>query len=176
MWLAVSSPMSMPAWLMFFALGTSLWAFFKTHPGELNPLGRTDEILPWFIIRELPPGLAGIVIAALFAAAMSSLDSGMNSMATAITTDFYQRFWPKSSQRASLWVARLATAAVDVAGTGFAIYMAYLQSPSVWNQFLKIMGLFGGGLGGLFLAGIFTRRTSRPSCCERYSCPARNNE
>lgn len=152
--------LSVPAWFVFFALGTALWAFFKTHPSELDPLSRTDEILPWFIVRELPMGLAGIVIAALFAAAMSSLDSGMNSMATAITTDFYQRFQPSASQRASLWVARAATAVLGVTGTSFAIYMAYLQSASVWNQFLKVMGLFGGGLGGLFMAGIFTRRTS----------------
>ena len=64
--------LSIPVAILFFALGTSLWAFYKVHPGLLVPLAETDRILPWFIAHELPQGVAGLVIAALFAAAMSS--------------------------------------------------------------------------------------------------------
>ena len=152
--------LSAPAWLMFFSMGTALWLFYRAHPELLNPMSRTDEIFPWFIAQQLPAGISGLVIAALFAAAMSSLDSSMNSMATVITTDFYRRFRPEVSDRAALWLARVATVLLGVVGTGFALYMATLGSTSVWDQFLKIMGLFGGGLGGLFLAGVFTRRVS----------------
>jgi len=152
--------LSAPAWLMFFSVGTALWLFYRAHPELLNPMSRTDEIFPWFIAQQLPAGISGLVIAALFAAAMSSLDSSMNSMATAITTDFYRRFRPEVTDRAALWLARVATVLLGGVGTGFALYMAALGTTSVWDQFLKIMGLFGGGLGGLFLAGVFTRRVS----------------
>ena len=142
------------------ALGTALWAFFKTHPELLDPTGKTDQIFPWFIAGQLPAGVSGLVIAALFAAAMSSLDSSMNSMATAITTDFYGRFRPRITDRHRLRVARVLTAMLGVSGTGVALYTARLGSTSIWDLNFEIAGLFGAGLAGLFAAGVLTRRTS----------------
>ena len=149
-----------PASLIFFSVGTALWAFYKVHPDLLTPLNETDRILPLFIAHQLPAGIAGLVIAALFSAAMSSLDSSMNSVATAMTTDWYGRFRPHLSDHHRLNVARVLTILLGVAGTGFALYMAMLNSKSMWDQYIKIVGLFGGGLAGLFVAGIFTRRTN----------------
>ncbi|MEA1950451.1 MAG: sodium/solute symporter [Planctomycetota bacterium] len=145
--------------LVFFGLGTSLWAFYKTHPGLLNITGRTDDIFPWFIVHELPVGVSGLLIAGLVAASMSSLDSSMNSMATSITTDFYQRFakTPKS-ERHYLNFARCLTVLFGVLGTLLALYFAFLQTKSMWDQYIKVIGLFGGGVAGMFVAGIFTRR------------------
>ena len=152
--------LSIPVAVLFFALGTSLWAFYKVHPGLLVPLQETDRILPWFIAHELPQGVAGLVIAALFAAAMSSLDSSMNSIATALTTDWYRRFRPEVSDAACLFLARVLTVLLGAAGTGFAIVMAMGDTRSLWDQYLRIIGLFGGGLAGLFAVGIFTRRAN----------------
>lgn len=152
---------SVPVWTTFFALGTALWAFYQTFPERIDPLGSADEIFAWFIVNELPPGIAGLLVAALFAASMSSLDSGLNSMATAITTDFYRRFRPAASDRSCLRLARLATLLLGMAAMLLAAYMAVFPAESVWDRFLEIMGLFGGGLGGMFMAGIFTRRTSQ---------------
>ncbi|KPL09407.1 hypothetical protein AMJ85_06665 [candidate division BRC1 bacterium SM23_51] len=152
--------LAIPAAIIFFGLGTALWAFYRTHPHLLNPAGRTDDIFPWFIIQQLPAGVAGLVIAGLFAAAMSSLDSSMNSMATAITTDFYRRLKRTVSDRECLNFARVLTVLLGAAGTGFALYMAVLQSTSMWDQYTKIIGLFGGGLAGLFAAGVLTRRAN----------------
>jgi len=90
---------------------------------------------------------------------MSSLDSSMNSMATAITTDFYRPLVPDASDRHLLAVARWLTLLLGVLGTGSAVLMAVLNSPSMWDQYMKVIGLFGGGLAGLFALGIFTRRT-----------------
>ena len=155
-----NAALTVPASILFFAVGTALWAFYRAHPAALDPTGRIDEVFPWFIVQELPAGVSGLVIAGLFAAAMSSLDSSMNSMATTITTDFYRRFRPAASDRRSLGLARWLTLLLGAAGTGFALYMAWLGSTSMWDQYIKIVGLFGGGLAGLFAAGIFTRRTT----------------
>ena len=152
---------SIPVWTLFFALGTGLWVFYRAYPENLDPVGRTDEIFAWFIVHELPGGIAGLVVAGLFAASMSSLDTSLNSMATVITTDFYQHFFPHSTDRTSLRLARLATVILGVFGTLTAVYLAWCNTQSIWEQFLKIMGLFGGGLAGMFVAGILTRSTTQ---------------
>jgi SSS family transporter len=152
--------LTVPASILFFGLGTALWAYYRASPELLNPTSRIDDIFPWFIAQQLPAGVAGLVIAGLFAAAMSSLDSSMNSMATALVTDFYGRFRPAASDRASLRLARWLTVVLGCVGTGLAIYMAALRSTSMWDQYSKVIGLFGGGLAGLFAVGIFTRRAT----------------
>ena len=149
-----------PASIIFFGAGTALWAYYRLHPEMLNPTGRIDDIFPWFIAQQLPAGVAGLVIAGLFAAAMSSLDSSMNSMATAVTTDFYRRFRPHVSDVRCLNLARWLTVILGIVGTGFACYMAYINSTSMWDQYSKVIGLFGGGLAGLFAVGIFSRRVT----------------
>jgi Na+/proline symporter len=146
--------------LIFFFLGTALYAFYKTQPGSLNPTLDTDAVLPWFIVRELPVGVAGLVLAAVFAAAMSSLDSSMNSMATVLVTDFYHRFRPGSADRTRLLLARIITVALGVFGTAGALLMATYPIKSLWDLFLALLGLLGGGLAGVFALGIFTRRAN----------------
>lgn len=155
-----NASMIVPSGALFFTLGTALWAFYKLHPNLLVPLDETDRVLPWFVAQQLPAGVSGLVIAALFAAAMSSLDSSMNSIATALTTDWYRRFRPAATDRHCLRLARWLTVALGAAGTGLALYMALLESRSLYDQYLRIVGLFGGGVAGLFLVGIFTRRAN----------------
>ncbi len=150
--------LSVLATLIFFALGTALFAFYKTHPDRLNPALQTDAVFPWFIAEQLPAGVSGIVIAGLFAAAMSSLDSCMNSVATVVTTDFLKRLVPNVSDRRWLKVARLLTLVLGVIGSVTALLLATYDIRSIWDQYIKIMALFSGGLAGLFALGIFTRR------------------
>jgi SSS family transporter len=152
--------LTVPAALIFFFLGTALYAFYKSQPQNLNPTLDTDAILPWFVVRELPIGIAGVVLAAIFAAAMSSLDSSMNSMATVLVTDFYYRFKPDSTDRTRLLLARILTVALGAFGTGCALLMATYPIKSLWDLFLALLGLLGGGLAGLFVLGIFTRRAN----------------
>ena len=97
-------------------------------------------------------------IAALFAAAMSSLDSSMNSVSAAITTDFYRRLHSQPSERSCLLVARWTTLAIGLFGTAFALMMAQWDIKYLWDQFATFLGLFGGGLGGLFVLAIFSKR------------------
>jgi SSS family transporter len=157
-----NAALTIPSSLIFFGIGTCLWAFYKTHPQLLNPVGRTDDIFAWFIAQQLPAGISGLAFAGLFAAAMSTLSGSMNSMATAITTDYYRRLKSNASDPECLNFARVLTVVFGLAGTALALYMAVLQRTSIWDQYIKILGLFGGGLAGLFVAGIFTRRTNGP--------------
>ncbi|MBD3627822.1 sodium/solute symporter [Cyclobacterium sp.] len=154
--------MALPSALIFFSIGTALYLFYLTHPQELSPvMTNTDSIFPWYIVTQLPNGVSGLLIAAVFAAAMSSLDSSMNSVATVVTTDFYHKFFSKDSNgKHTLTFARTVTVFVGVLGTGFALLMATMGIPSLWDQFNMLIGLFAGGLGGIFLIGILSSSTN----------------
>lgn len=150
--------LTIPASLLFFGIGTGLWLFYRHHPARLNPYARIDDVFPWFIVWELPVGVSGLVIAGLFAAAMSTISSSINSISTVITTDFYRLFKPGMSERQSFRFARWMSFSVGVLGGLIGIYLMWLNNPSSWSQFLAILGLFGGCLAGLFVAGIFFKK------------------
>jgi SSS family solute:Na+ symporter len=155
-----NAALTMPSAFIFFFLGTALYVFYTVQANKPDPNLRADAILPWFIVHELPPGVAGIVVAAIFAAAMSSLDSSMNSMATVLVTDFYGRIKPDSSDRARLLLVRVFTVLLGAFGTGCAVFMASVEIESLWDLFLALLGMLGGGLAGVFALGIFTRRAN----------------
>ncbi len=160
----LNAVLTIPATLLFFAVGTGLYVFFKARPDTLTPaLTQQDAVFPWFVVTQMPDGVAGVLIGGLFAAAMSSLDSSMNSIATAVTTDFYRRFRPDAADATCLKLARVITVVVGVAGTVLALYMAEANIQSLWDRFAAVMGLFASGLAGLFLLGMFTERTSAPA-------------
>lgn len=143
---------------LFFFIGTALYAFFKNNPQELIPgMQSADAVFPWYIISQLPDGVSGLLIAGIFAAAMSSLSSSMNSAATAYTIDFHQTFAWRGN---NLQVGRRATLVFGIAGTLFALLLASTDVKSIWDEFLKIVGLITGGLGGVFMLGIISKRAN----------------
>ncbi|MEN6385342.1 MAG: sodium/solute symporter [Phycisphaerales bacterium] len=151
---------SMPASLLFFLVGTALYVFYKNNPNELVPGMKTDMIFPIYIVQQLPAGLSGIVLAGIFAAAQSTLASSMNSIATVLVTDFYKRFNPASSDAFCFKLGKGLTLFLGMLGTATAVLLASANIGSLWDIFLEILGLFGGGLAGLFVLGIFTTRTN----------------
>jgi len=152
--------LSVPASLLFFLIGTALFVFYRQFPTETSlAIQEADAIFPWYIMTQLPQGISGLLIAGIFAAAMSSLSSSINSAATAYITDFHQRFgW--GHQEKSLLAAQWASVIVGVVGTLFAVFMASWDIKSLWDEFNKILGLVLGGLGGVFLLGVLSRRAS----------------
>ncbi len=155
---AIISPI---AQILFFAIGAALYAFYKLNPGELDPLmPRTDSIFPLFIVKELPAGVAGLIVAGIFAAAQSTLSGSLNSMATAYVTDFHRRLRPGSTDAACLKLAKWLTGVIGLAGTGVALVLAQADIRSLWETFLEVIGLFGGTVSGLFVLGIFVRRAN----------------
>jgi len=153
-----NAAMTIPVSLIFFGLGTALWAFFRTHPGELDPNLTNDAILPLFIMAEFPAGLKGIIIAGIFAAAMSSLDSSMNSLASVLVNDYYRRFKAGVAEAEALLLARALTVVLGAFGTGVALYLARSESTSLFDTYLKLLGMAGGGLAGVMALGMLTRR------------------
>ena len=152
--------MAIPAGLLFFSMGTALFVFYKTNPEKLDPTFQTDAIFPLFIAQQLPAPIAGLVIAGIFAAAQSTISTSMNSTSTAIVTDFVRRFDLLATERAYLNCARALTLILGLLGTMLALLFASGDIKSLWDQFITVIGLFGGSMAGLFLLGIFTKRTT----------------
>ena len=152
-----NSALSIPLSVLFFGVGTALFVYFQQQPANLEPISKIDQIFPHFILHQMPTGLAGLVIAGVFAAAMSSLDSSMHSIATAFTTDFLS----KDRDSASLLkLAKRITLILGVLGTVSAIYIASQDSKNLWDTLMGYIGLILGTLGGLFTLAIFTNRTA----------------
>jgi SSS family solute:Na+ symporter len=148
--------------VMFFTVGTSLWAFYRAHPDRLaaEPLG--DAIFPFFIANELPAGVVGVIIAALFSAAMGALSSAMNATAAIVVSDFQGTLHPAATETQRLRLARVATALAGTIATGMAVFLAWRGAASLWDEYLKLVALIGGGFPGVFALGMMTRRANGP--------------
>ncbi|MDN5216883.1 sodium/solute symporter [Fulvivirgaceae bacterium BMA12] len=153
--LYTNAVLTFPATILFFLLGTALFVFYKSFPDQANPLlPSNDGIFPFYIVSQLPAGVAGLLIAALLSAAMSSLSSSLNSGSAAFTTDFYKRFRTTTNDKDLLFMAKIATVVIGLLGTAIAMWMATATVTSLWDEFQRYLGLFVGGLGGVFLLGL----------------------
>jgi len=158
-----NAALTIPVSIIFFGLGTALWAFFRAHPADLDPNLANDAILPLFIMAEFPIGLKGVIIAGIFAAAMSSLDSSMNSLASVLVNDYYRRFTKGVTEKSALRLARALTLLLGAFGTGLALFLATRDSTSLFNDYLKLLGMAGGGLAGVMALGMLTKRATGPA-------------
>lgn len=144
---------------LFLGIGLLLYAFYDTQTAAELGLATTDEIFAKFIVEQLPAGLSGLIIAALFAAAMSSLSSSLNSLASATTLDLYQPYFGKENTPAqNLRISRIITVFWAVVITGSAFLFAVLQlqegeRPAVVELGLGIASYTYGGLLGAFVLG-----------------------
>jgi Na+/proline symporter len=151
-----------PGAALLFLLGSGLFVYYQNHPELLSPALKNDQVFPHFIAQTLPAGLTGLVIAGIFAATMSTLDSSLNSVSAAFMTDFYRRWRPHATEEARLRMARWLTVALGA----LAILVAFVTAAneekilSLWDYYMKVLGLLMGCLTGVFILGIFTRRAS----------------
>ena len=150
--------LSLLASVLFFGVGTALWAFYRAHPERLDPAFGNDQIFPLFIARELPVGIAGLVVAGVLAAAQSTISTSMNSVSTVLVTDWYRRFVPDRGDRHYLATGRVLTVVLGIIGTGTALVFAGSLNLSLLDDYLAYVGLLTSILGGLFLLGILSRR------------------
>jgi len=150
-----------PLSAMFFFIGTALFAFYTARPELLKGPGapsKPDEVFPYFITHQLPTGLTGLVIAAIFAAAMNGF--GLNTVATITLCDLYRRYLrPKAGEREAMVVLYSATFGWGAAATGVALAMIRVKTAlDVWWE---LAGILGGGMLGLFLLGRLSRRADK---------------
>eukprot|EP00095_Tigriopus_kingsejongensis_P002071 maker-scaffold5675_size4424-snap-gene-0.3 protein:Tk02071 transcript:maker-scaffold5675_size4424-snap-gene-0.3-mRNA-1 annotation:"sss sodium solute transporter superfamily protein" len=161
---------------IFFGLGTALFVFYQSKPELMDAsLPANDSVLPFFIIQNLPIGVAGLIIAGVFAAAQSTISSSLNSVATAFSTissslnsvatafvtDIYGRLLrPASDDGERLRVAKRVVILLGVVGIAVSSYLAVIRTDEVFMLFNRFIGFALGPLGGLFALGIFSRRAS----------------
>ncbi len=154
----------LPISAVFFLIGTGLFCYYTAQP-ELLPAAvaaKADAVFPHFIVTRLPMGLAGLVIAAIFAAAQSTISSSINCSATLVLCDIYRRYFrPDASERRSLVVLWIASLVFGVAGTGAALAMLHIKS--ALDAWWTLSGIFSGGMLGLFLLGFISRRAGNPA-------------
>jgi solute:Na+ symporter, SSS family len=162
----VSSGLIILAQFAFFLLiGVSLWVFYGVFPpekgvGSTGGVGGSDQVFTYFIVHYLPTGVLGLVIAALFSAAMGTLAGSLNSAASTIVNDLYRPFTGRKDERHLMLVSRAMTVAWGVVLAAVAFGARRLQD-NVVNNALAIAGLVSGILLGLFLLGILTRRVGQ---------------
>ncbi|WP_257668617.1 sodium:solute symporter [Parapedobacter tibetensis] len=182
-WLCVR--LYIPISLLFFIIGAGLYAYYVQHPeltdtirlqaaAERLPSGASqdevvalsntlkaedygDKVMPHFMVSKVPLGLLGLVISAIMAAAMSTISSGMNASATVFTEDIYKRYiHPSSTNKQALRVLFIATAVFGVLGIITGISMIGVKS--ILDVWWELSGIFAGGMLGLFLLGIISKK------------------
>src|SRR5208283_5341283 len=146
---------------LFLFVGVMLFAYYRVPAAVF---GRADRIYPTFIVSRMPHGIAGLLIAAILAAAMSNLSAALNSLSSSSIMDFYFRFRPVSgpmlSDAARLRTARFATVAWAFVLFGLAV-LALHRVGRVMEVGLQIASVAYGALLGVFLLGVLTRRASQ---------------
>lgn len=159
----LSALLYIPVSAFFFFIGTALFAYYTAQPALLPAAiqaeaasGKGDTVFPFFMVHALPPGMAGLLIAAVFAAAMSTISSSLNCSATLTLCDVYRRFIrPEAGERESMGVLYASTFLWGLVGTGVALAMIHIRS--ALDTWWTLSGIFGGGILGLFLLGYIGR-------------------
>ena len=153
---------------LFMFIGLLLYAFYQgLRPAQLG-LATTDEVFAKFIVEEIPAGFSGLIIAAILAAAMSTLSSSINSLASATAMDIYKPYFGRNnSAEKDLWISRMITVFWGIVIVGSAFFFAILQlrssgeRPAVVELGLGIASYTYGGLLGAFVLGILSRKIVR---------------
>lgn len=159
----------LPVATLFYGTGLILYAFYQIHgdPMAAGLIEKEDQILPFFVVTQLPIGLPGILIAAIYAASMSTISAGLNSLSTATMVDFRQRLAqsPLPPAKKQLSNARLTTVGYGVLVMILAFVVSQMKGNLV-ESVNTIIGLVGGPLLGLFILGMFTKQVStRAALC-----------
>ena len=130
------------------------------HAATLSDQEISDRVFPYFIATQLPMGVRGLLIAAIFAAAMSTVSTGLNSSATLLLSDFYQRMLaPKASQRQQMFVLRATTLLWGTLGTITALIMVRYTNNAL-DIWWTLSGILGAAIIGLFLLGLTSPRVN----------------
>jgi len=184
LWLCVK--LYLPVSLLFFIIGSSLYAWYQVHPemldavrlraaaerlpikasspelaalaNTLKPSDYGDKILPDFMVNVLPVGVVGIIVSAILSAAMSTISSGMNASATVFTFDIYKRYINKDmTNKQTLRLLLISTFIIGVLAILAGIAMIGVKS--ILDLWWQLSGTFAAGMLGLFLLGIVSRQT-----------------
>ena len=145
---------------VFYLIGTGLFTFYNQNPGLLQT-AKQDQIFASFIAYQLPVGITGLLLAAIYAASQSTLSTGLNSVATSWTLDIQNVIAKKEmSFEKQTKIAQYISLGVGILAIVVAIFLANGQIDSAYEWFNGFMGLVLGVLGGIFVLGVFYKRST----------------
>ncbi len=151
----------LPVSLIFFYIGTALYSYYTAQPdllpAELRAPGAGDKVFPHFIVNGLPRGITGLLIAAIFAAGMSTVSTSINSTATIILSDYYQKYFNKNANEKSEMKV-LYTSSVIFGALGIIISLSLVGVDSILDAWWSLASIFSGGMLGLFLLAFLSKK------------------
>jgi SSS family transporter len=140
---------------LFLLIGVGLYVFYGLHPAVF---ASADRIFPTFIVREMPVGIAGLLVAAILAAAMSNLSAALNSLSSTTVVDFYMHWRPEANDRERMMISRASTVVWALVLFAVAVYSVFAGGKGhVVEVGLSIASVAYGALLGVFLLGTLTR-------------------
>lgn len=156
--LYLNAAFSLPAIVVFFIAGTLIWLYQQQNPSFFPEGLNSDQLMPYYIVQKLPAGLPGVLIAAIYAAAMSTLSAVLNSLSAVTVTDYYKRFSRHRDDhqhclRAARWITLLWGGLALVAALS-----CHRLDESVALAAIKAGSLFSGPMLGTFMLGMFVPR------------------
>ncbi len=164
---ALGAFLCVPAWTAFMLVGTLLWAYYQLS-GEVFPAqlldakGQViaDRVFPFFLTTKIPAGLAGIFMAALFSAAMSTMSSDLNCLSAVGVEDYYRKLRPDSTDRQRLFVGKIIIAVSGLLAISVGAFIAS-KGDGALKLYYAATAIVAGGLAGMFLLAFFSRRANR---------------
>ncbi len=154
--------MSVPIWALFMFIGTALFAYYHASGAPVLPADlKADEVFPYFIAHELPIGIRGLIIAALAAAAISSLDSDLNCISAIAVQDYYLRFRKHTDDRQQLRFGRWMVVLAGAGAIGVACLYITWGGEGVLGALFSLYAIFSAGIVGIFLLGLLSRRANK---------------
>jgi SSS family solute:Na+ symporter len=164
---AFGAALCVPAWTAFMLVGTLLWAYYQLS-GEVFPAqlldgkGKViaDRVFPFFLTTKIPAGLAGIFMAALFSAAMSTMSSDLNCLSAVGVEDYYRKLRPNSTDRQRLFVGKVIVAVCGVIAVGIGAFIAR-KGEGALALYYAATAIVSAGLAGMFLLAFFSRRANK---------------
>jgi len=158
---ALGALLCIPIWAIFMLIGTSLWGFYEIS-GEALPahIQKAEEIFPHFLMTHMPIGLNGLVIAAMMAAAMSTLSSDLNCLSAIVVKDYYVMAKPKATDKSQLNFGRWSVFVFGILCVIIAIGLVQSQGSalSIWYT---VSSVVSAGLAGLFFLAFMSTRANR---------------
>jgi solute:Na+ symporter, SSS family len=149
----------LPVSLIFFYIGTALFSYYTAQPdllpAELKVAGAGDKVFPHFIVNGLPVGITGLLIAAIFAAGMSTVSTSVNSTATIILSDYYRRYFKNATEKSAMKVLYISS--VIFGALGIIIALSLVGVESVLDAWWSLASIFSGGMLGLFLLAFLSK-------------------
>jgi solute:Na+ symporter, SSS family len=142
---------------LFLMVGIMLWAYYRVPSAAF---GKPDRIYPTFIVKQMPHGISGLLIAAILAAAMSNLSAALNSLSSSAIMDFYVRLRPDADNRKQMLLSRLATFFFAIVLFALAVFSLH-KAGRVVEVGLQIASVAYGALLGVFLLGVLTKRANQ---------------